>query len=144
MPMYADWRKSAAEYSSSETINIWTGTFNLNGRTDGIHEDLSSWLCPPVGASQEFPELVAVGFQEIVELSPQQIMSTDPARRQAWESAVKKSLNVNAQKHSHEEYVLLRGGQLVGASLSIFVKASVLGSIKNVEGSLKKVGMRLL
>ncbi|KAJ9663393.1 Inositol-1,4,5-trisphosphate 5-phosphatase 1 [Coniosporium apollinis] len=133
--------KRAAEYSSSETIHIWTGTFNLNGRTDGIHEDLSSWLCPPVGASQEFPELVAVGFQEIVELSPQQIMSTDPARRQAWESAVKKTLNTNAQKHSHEEYVLLRGGQLVGASLSIFVKASALGSIKNVEGSLKKTGM---
>jgi hypothetical protein len=35
--------------------------------------------------------------------------------------------------------VLLRGGQLVGASLSIFVKANVLKFIKNVEGSVKKV-----
>lgn len=89
--------------------------------------------------SQQFPELIAIGFQEIVELSPQQIMSTDPARRQAWEGAVKSTLNEHARKHGREEYVLLRGGQLVGASLSVFVRASVLKKIKNVEGSLKKV-----
>lgn len=82
---------------------------------------------------------MAVGFQEIVELSPQQIMSTDPTRRQAWEAAVKGTLNENAKRHGKEYYVLLRGGQLVGASLSIFVRASVLKYIKNVEGSLKKV-----
>lgn len=130
-----------AEYSSSENINIWAGTLNLNGRSNGIAEDLSSWLCPPVEKSQRQPEIVAVGFQEIVELSPQQIMSTDSHRRQAWEEAVKKTLNLNAQRQGSEEYVLLRGGQLVGASLSVFVKASVLPYIKNVEGSLKKTGM---
>ncbi len=105
----------------------------------GLHQDLSAWLCPPLDPSQDQPELVAVGFQEIVELSPQQIMSTDPAPRQAWEDAVKRTLNENAQKRGKEDYVLLRGGQLVGASLSIFVKASILKHIKNVEGSLKKV-----
>ncbi|EOD52543.1 phosphoinositide phosphatase [Neofusicoccum parvum] len=86
-------------------------------------------------------QIVAVGFQEIVELSPQQIMSTDPARRQKWEAAVKRTLNDHAQRNGQEEYVSLRGGQLVGASLSVFVKASILKYIKNVEGSLKKTGM---
>jgi len=86
------------------------------------------------------PEIVAVGFQEIVELSPQQIMSTDPARRQTWEHAVKKTLNDNSRKSGKEEYVLLRSGQLVGAALLIFVKTSVLVDIKDVEGSVKKVG----
>lgn len=66
-------------------------------------------------------------------------MSTDPARRQQWEAAVKRTLNEHAQMHGQEEYVSLRGGQLVGASLSVFVRASILKYIKNVEGSLKKV-----
>ena len=80
-----------------------------------------------------------IAFQEIVELSPQQIMSTDPAARQAWEEAVKQSLNIKAERIGGDEYVLLQGSQLVGTSLSIFVKASELKEVKNVEGSLKKV-----
>lgn len=131
--------RRAAEFTSVTDIRIWAGTFNLNGRTNGINSDLSPWLCPAVDQSQQNPEIVAVGFQEIVELSPQQIMSTEPGRRQEWERAVKKTLNANAKKNGSEDYVLLRGGQLVGASLSVFVKKSILGRIKNVEGSLKKV-----
>ncbi|THW77257.1 hypothetical protein D6D17_10354, partial [Aureobasidium pullulans] len=128
-------------YSAYDNINIYVGTFNLNGKTRGLSEDLSPWLCPPIDLSQQQPEIVAVGFQEIVDLSPQQIMSTDPHRRQAWEDAVKTCLNEHAQTLGSEEYVMLRGGQLVGASLSVFVKASVLPYIKNVEGALKKTGM---
>jgi hypothetical protein len=135
----AELSKRSSEFTEQEVIHILVGTFNLNGRTNGIDENLSAWLCPDVDPSQQCPEIVAVGFQEIVELSPQQIMSTDPARRQLWEAAVRRCLNENAAKHGKEEYVLLRGGQLVGASLSIFVRASSLKAIKNVEGSVKKV-----
>ncbi|KAF2740426.1 hypothetical protein EJ04DRAFT_540103 [Polyplosphaeria fusca] len=137
----AELNKRASEFTENEVIHILAGTFNLNGKTHGINHDLSPWLCPNVDPSQQCPEIVAVGFQEIVELSPQQIMSTDPARRQKWEAAVKRCLNENAAKHGKEEYVLLRGGQLVGASLSVFVRANCLKLIKNVEGSVKKTGM---
>ncbi|KAI8960914.1 SacI homology domain-containing protein [Daldinia sp. FL1419] len=132
--------KRSAEYSSTENITIWVGTFNLNGRTDGIDEDLSPWLCPKeLGAVQ--PEIMAVGFQEIVELSAQQIMNSDPRRKQLWERAIKSTLNKRAKQLGGEKYVLLRSGQLVGAALCIFVKASSLPKIKNVEGSVKKTGM---
>ena len=117
------------------------GTYNVNGRTNGVNNDLSPWLCPPFLDSAQTPELVVIGFQEIVELSPQQIMSTDPARRQLWERAVLKCLNENAAKIGGDEYIMLRSGQLVGAALMIFVKLSAIGNIKNVEGSLKKTGM---
>ncbi|KAB5580730.1 SacI homology domain-containing protein [Coniochaeta sp. 2T2.1] len=133
-------QKRASEYSSVEKIHIWVGTFNLNGRTNGIDEDLSAWLCPPeIGNKQ--PEIVAVGFQEIVELSPQQIMNSDPTRKQLWEKAVKRTLDNHARQIGGEKYVLLRSGQLVGAALCIFVRSSVLQHIKNVEGSVKKTGM---
>lgn len=127
------------EYSTSSVVQIWVGTFNLNGRGGGVKEDLAAWMWPEPSRSQECPEIFVVGFQEMVELSPQQIMSTDPLRRQGWEDAVRRTLNDNARNKSSEEYILLRSGQLVGAALMVFVKLSVLTKIKNVEGSLKKV-----
>ena len=137
----AEMSKRAAEFSLTRDITIWAGTLNLNGRTAGLDSDLSSWLCPALPRTQQNPHIVAVGFQEIVELSPQQIMSTEPSRRQQWEKAVKRTLNSYAKSTSAEEYVLLRGGQLVGASLSLFVKRSMLPAVKNVEGALKKTGL---
>ena len=125
-------------------MQIWVGTFNLNGRGSGIKEDLAAWLWPDINRLQQHPSIVAVGFQEIVELSPQQIMSTDPVRRQAWENAVRRTLNDSARKHSSDEYILLRSGQLVGAALMIFVKANILHRIKNVEGGVKKVCSRVI
>ncbi|CAK7205507.1 Inositol-1,4,5-trisphosphate 5-phosphatase 1 [Sporothrix eucalyptigena] len=134
--------KRAATFSSSEVIKIWVGTFNLNGRLDGLHEDLSPWLFPtPVTSAEQLPEIVAIGFQEIVELSPQQIMNSDPTRKQQWEAVVRSTLNKHATSVGGEQYVLLRSGQLVGAALCIFVQSSSLAKIKNVEGSVKKTGM---
>ena len=120
-------------------MQIWAGTFNLNGRGGGVKEDLTAWLWPRITCLQQHPDIYAVGFQEMVELSPQQIMSTDPVRRQAWENAVRRTLNDCARKYSSDQYILLRSGQLVGAALMIFVKASILHKIKNAEGSVKKV-----
>ncbi|KAH6689111.1 synaptojanin-2 [Plectosphaerella plurivora] len=131
--------KRSSEFSSQRDISILVGTFNLNGRTEGIDHDLSPWLCPEELGDQ-LPDIVAVGFQEIVELSPQQIMNSDPTRKQLWEKAVKRTLNKHAQDRG-ERYVLLRSGQLVGAALCIFVTVSALKNIKNVEGSVKKTGL---
>ena len=109
----------------------------MNGRS--VKEDLAAWLWPDNDPLQQHSDIIVAGFQEIVDLSPQQIMSTDPVSRQAWENAVGRTLNDNARKYKCEEYILLRSGQLVGAALMIFVKASSLHKIKNVEGSVKKV-----
>jgi hypothetical protein len=137
----AELARRASEFTRPETITIWVGTFNLNGKTSGILDDLTPWLCPNVDKSLQLPEIIAVAFQEIVELNAQQIVQTDPHRRQQWEDAVRKTLNTQAADLGSEDYVMLRGGQLVGASLSVFVKATALPFIKNVEGQLKKTGM---
>lgn len=133
-----------AEFETRDQIKIWMGTYNLNGKTAGVREDLSSWL----NVRDNALDVVVVGFQEIVELSPQQIMSTDPNRRMLWETAVRECLNGGSEDEKFEpastkadEYVLLRSGQLVGAALLVFVRSSILGRIKNVEGAIKKTGM---
>ncbi|TQN74167.1 Inositol-1,4,5-trisphosphate 5-phosphatase 1 [Colletotrichum shisoi] len=132
--------KRSAEFSSVQDITMLVGTFNLNGRTEGVDSDLAPWLAPEE-LGNVLPEIVAVGFQEIVELSPQQIMNSDPSRKQLWEAAVRRCLNKRTKALGGERYVLLRSGQLVGAALCIFIKASALANIKNVEGSVKKTGL---
>ncbi|PNY24464.1 Inositol-1,4,5-trisphosphate 5-phosphatase 1 [Tolypocladium capitatum] len=136
----AELAKQSDEFSSFENISIWAGTFNLNGRTDGTSHDLSPWLFPP-SLGEEQPDVYVVAFQEIVELSPQQIMNSDPSRKYLWEQSVKRSLNQRQASIGGERYVLLRSGQLVGAALCLFVKTSILCHIKNVEGSVKKTGL---
>ena len=131
--------KRRVEFESLSSVKVFVGTFNLNGKTGGTREDLSAWLKPSTGI-----DIVVVGFQEIVDLSPQQIMSTDPNRRAVWESAVRSCLNGHMSEKpqpKEDDYVLLRSGQLVGAALLIFVKAHMLNRISNVEGSIKKTGM---
>jgi hypothetical protein len=87
------------------------------------------------------PELVVVGFQELVELSPQQIMNSDPIRLKLWENAVHRTLNTHAKRMGEERYIVVRSGQLVGAALCIYVKASAYHKIRRVEGSVKKTGL---
>ncbi|EHY51917.1 Inositol-1,4,5-trisphosphate 5-phosphatase 1 [Exophiala dermatitidis] len=139
----AEVARRRAEFETRDQINLGMGTYNLNGKTMGANEDLSPWL----DVRGKDLDIVVVGFQELVELSPQQIMSTDPKRRVLWETAVRNCLNGYGQEKSdglpgnEDEYVLLRSGQLVGAALMVFVRSSLLGRIKNVEGAIKKTGM---
>ncbi|KAJ5591772.1 uncharacterized protein N7459_002141 [Penicillium hispanicum] len=130
--------RRASEYSSSRDIRVWVGTFNVNGRDEGPGTDLTPWLFPDADQFSEDPTIFAVGFQEIVSLSPQQIMSTDPSTRKVWEKAVHDCLNRHSVMNRSCKYVLLRSGQLVGAALMIYVKANALKDIKNVEGAVKK------
>ncbi|KAJ0416675.1 SacI homology domain-containing protein [Aspergillus carlsbadensis] len=133
--------RRASEYTSKKTTNIWTGSFNVNGRIQGSDVDLDPWLFPKANEQHAEPTIFAVGFQEIVALNPQQIMSTDPTTRKSWEMAVLDCLNKRSASRAVPKYVLLRSGQLVGAALMIYVREDALKYIKNVEGSVKKTGL---
>ncbi|KAK9495456.1 SacI homology domain-containing protein [Lipomyces doorenjongii] len=128
----AELNKRKSEFTSSREISILAGTFNLNGF---LYEgDLSAWLFPPDSGIQE-PDLVIVAFQEIVELTAGQILSADPAKRQFWEHQVSRCLK------AHGDYVLLRSGQLVGTALLMYLKASEVRSVRNINGAMKKTGL---
>ncbi|KAG4301089.1 hypothetical protein PCK1_002788 [Pneumocystis canis] len=126
-------KKRINEFSTMKDISIFVSTFNLNGkkRTD----DLSLWLFP--NGREYKSDLVVIGFQEIIELTPQQIISVDSYNRKIWESDLYEVLNRDGN-----EYVLLRSTQLVGSVLMVFVKESSVPFIKNVEGAIKKTGLK--
>ncbi|KAI9276938.1 Endonuclease/exonuclease/phosphatase [Phascolomyces articulosus] len=126
------------EYSTMRKVTIFCGTYNLNGK-HFKGESLNPWLLQHSQWGEDEPDIYAVGFQEIVELSPQQVMATDPEKRKVWEEQIERTLNSNPTGKS--KYVMLRSNQLVGAALVIFVKASIVENIRNVETAIKKTGI---
>ncbi|PWN50510.1 hypothetical protein IE53DRAFT_368846 [Violaceomyces palustris] len=124
------------EYSTSGTISIFTGTFNLNGKSPG--ESLLPWLFPDEKAEE--PDIFALGFQEIVQLTPQQILMTDPDKIRIWESTIVDTLSRRQEKRS--DYVLLRSEQLVGTALVILIKEELVGHVRQIEAAYKKTGLK--
>lgn len=125
-------KKRAPEFSSTRNIKVFTGTFNLNSVTST--QDLSNWIFPKNGGT-ELPDIVLVGFQEIVELTPSQILNAEAGNRAFWEKQVAATLNAK------DDYVLVRSEQLVGTALIMFVRSSEVAYISKVEGSTIKTGL---
>ncbi|CAO0793176.1 unnamed protein product [Mucor circinelloides] len=130
--------KRVKEYSSSRRITIFSGSYNLNGK--GFKgELLDPWLLQHFRWNDEEPDIYVVGFQEIVELSPQQVMATDAEKRKIWEQQIESTLN--SRSGAKSKYTMLRSNQLVGAALIVFVKSDIVDEIRNVETSIKKTGI---
>lgn len=141
--------KRMKEYSKSRKISIFCGSYNLNGKAFK-GELLDPWLLEHLDGNVNEPDIYVIGFQEIVELSPQQVMATDAEtryrsqyvhkkliffNRKVWEEQIQRTLNSRKSK-----YTLLRSNQLVGAALVIFAKSNIVDEIRNVETAIKKVG----
>ena len=62
------------------------------------------------------PDLFAVGFEEIVDLSAQNIVATSTTNQKEWLTELEKTLSRN------EQYVLVTSVQLVGVCLFLFTK----------------------
>lgn len=119
------------QYSTTEPINVFAGTFNVNGvnRVD----DLSKWLYP-IGDKFK-PNIVVLGFQEVIELTAGSIINADYTKSSFWNNEVNKCLN------QHEKYVMLRAEQMSSLVLLFFVRSECVEHVKRVEGGSKKTGM---
>lgn len=126
---------TAVSAPSVAEVVVQVLTWNTNASAPLIGEDYSPLISRPKGYPS--PHLVAVGFQEIVQLNATQIMSVDPERRIQWEGIIMKSLN----ESSDQPYSLLVAHQLVGTTVSVFVRADFMNSIRQVEIASKKTGM---
>ncbi|KAL5636707.1 hypothetical protein ACGC1H_000616 [Rhizoctonia solani] len=123
------------EYSSPHKCQIFVGTWNLNGRPPV--DKLLPWLFPRAGRCK--PDLFVLGFQEIVPLTAQQIVQTDPEKKRMWEDYILDTLATRRDRYS--DYVVLRSEQLVGTALIVLCKAEATAHIRNVEAATKKTGL---
>ena len=62
----------AAEYTTTQDVRILAGSYNVNGRAPPSSTDLREWLA--VRGPHGEPDLVAVGFQELVPLNASNVV----------------------------------------------------------------------
>ncbi|KAI9217856.1 hypothetical protein BC828DRAFT_408119 [Blastocladiella britannica] len=129
-----DLHDRADEYTSQVQLTIHVGTYNVNGKLP--QEPIETWLRADA-LPDVHPDIFAIGFQEIVELTAGQIVSADPGKRMLWQEELVKTI----RKCHGPDYVLVCDGQLVGAAILIFAKSSLTSAIHSVETSIVKTGL---
>ncbi|KAH3663838.1 hypothetical protein OGAPHI_005241 [Ogataea philodendri] len=129
-------KKYERKFVSHEDITIYVGSYNVAGNT--ISGDLSSWLFPrKIGGSSFSPDIVIVGFQEVIELNASNILKNDATPSQYWQSVIERQLN----DAGSNKYLLLRAEYMSSVLLLLYVKADVVSKITQVEGKSKKTGL---
>lgn len=123
------------EFSTIKNVSIFTGTWNLAGISPS-NESLLPFLFP----TKEEPDVLAIGLQEVVPLTPQQILLTDPEKLGIWESTITNTVAKRSEKSAN--YIPLCSEQLVGTALIILIKESLLPHIRQVEAATKKTGLK--
>ncbi|MCO5613559.1 hypothetical protein L7F22_067836 [Adiantum nelumboides] len=123
------------EFSTTQSVSVFTGTWNLAGRGPS-GESLIPFLFP----TKEEPDIIAIGLQEVVPLTPQQILLTDPEKLRIWETIITDAVSKRSEKSSR--YIPLRSEQLVGTAMIILIKETILPHVRRVEAATKKTGLK--
>ncbi|KAK6454179.1 inositol-1,4,5-triphosphate 5-phosphatase [Scheffersomyces xylosifermentans] len=124
-------------FTTWNDITVFVGTYNLNAlEPDSDQIDLTSWLFPPENMESEFPDIFAIGLQELIELNAGSILNADGSKPLKWAKVLNEQLN--SQK---EQYLLLRTESIASMSLFLFVKKSQVHNVTQVAGSSKKTGL---
>jgi inositol polyphosphate 5-phosphatase INPP5B/F len=100
---------------------IFVGTWNVNAK--GIKDEtLDDWLCKDWGGDGRFaPDIVCVGFQEIVDLNAVNVAVDNKTQQksQYWADQLRQTLNA---PHLRQQYTLIMQRSLVGLLVCLFVK----------------------
>ena len=76
-------------YTTAHDLRVWTGTWNTNGKPPPPDLDITPWL-----DVSSRPDLVVVGFQEIVPLTPGKVLMQEDANATGeWEAIIERTLN---------------------------------------------------
>jgi phosphatidylinositol-bisphosphatase len=124
-----EWESTFATYSGATVL---CGSFNVNGKKD-VEEDLSSWL----GWRQD-PDIIAVGFQELVDLNAVNVAVSDNKSQQSaqqWRLHIEQFLATRPTQYSYVKHRVL-----VGVVLFLFCKERHMGALRDLQVATAMTG----
>ncbi|GLD95861.1 hypothetical protein PINS_up004539 [Pythium insidiosum] len=131
-----------SEYTTLQKMNVLTGTWNVNAKKPLLPSEASKMLAWLQRGSAEgsLPDIVALGFQEIVDLNAVNVMVNNMSSQRAsqWEEAILATLN---QQMSQNQYRLVMSKTLVGIQLVVCVKVDHFDHVRDVCGATAGVGI---
>ncbi|KAJ1666218.1 Inositol-1,4,5-trisphosphate 5-phosphatase 1 [Coemansia sp. RSA 1813] len=126
--------------SRIDSIRVMLCTYNVHGSAYR-GDPLGSWLSMP---RDKRPDFIAIGFQEIVNLDVQSVISADTSNRRVWEQVLTAEINVKYKKamgnRADGEYALVSSEQLVGVAILFFAHDTIIPRIHNVQMAKCKTG----
>ncbi|GMH76240.1 hypothetical protein TrLO_g4041 [Triparma laevis f. longispina] len=127
-----------SEFTTFSSINLFIGTWNVNAKKLDFDDPnlLTSWLFPPEN-NGVLPDIVAVGFQEIVDLNAVNVAVDSKAKQRSelWQEQIHKCLNTKTS------YTLISEVHLVGMLLCVYVKNTHIAKVSNVHSETVGVGV---
>lgn len=132
------------EFTQYKQARLFLGTWNVNAK--GKDESLESWLCGDWGPNGETaPDIVCVGFQEIVDLNAVNVAMEGKSqqRSQFWLDRIRTTLNMRKYTNAdpNRAYTYLMHKTLVGLLICVFVKSPHKAQVKYVHATSVGVGV---
>lgn len=131
-------KRRSKEFSFLKELNIFASTFNVNGSV-GSPQDLKELIYPSNQQIDKDYDIVFLGLEEIVELTPGKMIHVKSDNLIEWEKRLKKILLDGSPKKTN--YVALWTGQMGGIALLLFVKELNINLITSIESSARKTGL---
>ena len=137
-------QKHSMNYLSQENFKLQIASWNVNAKFPS-QTDIQKWLVDNVTGEEGsmFPEILVVGLQEVISLSPTNViggtvvksLSNDHSTK--WADLILSTVN---RYNTESTYSLLASENMVGLCIHIFVDISILGCISEVATSFLPTG----
>lgn len=133
-------------------LKLFAGTWNVNGGKNMYNvafkhnESLASWLFPTdlLDAESLDYDIMAVGFEELVDLNASNMVKASTNNQRIWRDGLKRTIEEFQQSNfgaKAENFTVLCCEQLVGVCLILFVRSSLLNSVRDLAIGEVKTGM---
>lgn len=105
------------EYFTYEKFYVLIGTFNVNNRTAPAAVLLDEWIYRQIENSRRFPDIIAVGFQEI-DTSGGAYIYDDRKKEDEWDQIIRRTIQSSYKsKDEKNRYQLLNRVRLMGKNI---------------------------
>lgn len=129
-------------YTGLEFLKVNVCSWNLGGVKPLFKSmDLTKWLLP-FGSGEHLPDIIIVGFQEIVTLNVKNVLSESNSKQlQYWSNVIQENLDAaTLNMVDGDRYIKLREESLVGIYNTVWVKKCHQPHIRHVQTSRVYLG----
>ena len=111
-------------------------TWNVNGKRPKAYMDISPLLFFEESLHYQ-PDVIAVGFEELVPLNARQVVLASSSNLKAWAESIARAL---FRVYRRTGYYMVAREQLVGVGMLVFVRKDV--QVGDVESTTVKTGLK--
>ncbi|GAB5362676.1 hypothetical protein AAMO2058_000818100 [Amorphochlora amoebiformis] len=125
-----------SEWTEAKQLTIFCGSWNVNGKKP--KDDCRTWLMP-VEEKQVLPDLVCLGFQEVVDLNAQSLLVDHNVSANWQEHLGKTKLMDNT---FDDQYILVKTVHLVGLLMLVYVRKNLKGRNSDFANICKRLRLK--